>query len=260
MASSRYRGSPVPLSSYGPVAARGTAIKVGSTRSSELAGVSARHATETIRLATAHCTIVIVDIEGFGQHHRSNTNRVRIRKGLYQAVQRAFDAAGIPWVSCRHEDLGDGILVLASADIPKPRFVDELPATLSEELRQHNATHPREEKMRLRLAIHAGEINYDEHGFTGSSIIHTFRLLDATALKETLAEHAAPLAIISSAWFFEEVIRHSENSSSGAYRPTDITNKETSAQAWIRMMPSRRSTRRRAQICATKSPNDGPAA
>jgi hypothetical protein len=209
---------------------------------------SSRHRPSTSPgAATAHCTIVGLDIEGFGRHHRSNTNRLRIRKGLYQAIQNAFDTAGIPWVSCRHEDLGDGVLILVPADVPKLLFADELPGTLTDQLRQYNASHPPEEKMRLRLAVHAGEISYDEHGFTGASIIHTFRLLDAPELKATLAANAAPLAIVSSAWFFDEVIRHSENSSSTRYRRTGITNKETTTQGWIRLVPARRTTRRRLQ-------------
>ncbi|MFJ1766883.1 hypothetical protein ACIOD2_41595 [Amycolatopsis sp. NPDC088138] len=195
--------------------------------------------------ATAHCTIIGLDIEGFGRPDRSNTHRLRIRKGLYQAVRNAFDAVGIAWVSCRHEDLGDGVLILVPADIPKPLFVDELPETLTDQLRQYNASRPRQEKMRLRLAVHAGEISYDDHGFTGASIIHTFRLLDAPELKATLAANAALLAMVSSAWFFDEVIRHSEHSNSGCYRRTDITNKETTTQGWIRLVPARRNTRPR---------------
>ncbi|MET8850343.1 hypothetical protein [Amycolatopsis sp. NPDC004625] len=186
---------------------------------------------------TAHCTIVGIDVEGFGRHQRNNTNRVRIRNGLYNAVEHAFDTAGVPWDSCRHENLGDGVLVLTPSEVSKPLLADEFPEKLAEELRAHNASHPREEKMRLRLAIHAGEVSYDEHGFTGASIIHTFRLLDSAAVKRALAAtDTAPLAIICSAWFFEEVVRHSEKSSSTAYRRTKVTNKETTTHAWIRIM------------------------
>ncbi|MEV4058453.1 hypothetical protein AB0J55_45210 [Amycolatopsis sp. NPDC049688] len=189
-----------------------------------------------------------MDIEGFGQQHRSNTNRLRIRQGLYRAIPRAFAGANIPWDSCRHEDLGDGILVLAPASVPKPRFADDLPRTLVDELVRHNGSHPVEERIRLRLAMHAGEINHDEHGFTGSSIIHTFRLLDACPVRNALANHAAPLVIISSAWFFDEVVRHSENSDAGAYRLTDIANKETTTQAWVRMVTAASSRRSRKRI------------
>ncbi|HEY3471480.1 MAG TPA: hypothetical protein VGL47_40545 [Amycolatopsis sp.] len=192
------------------------------------------HAAE---LTTAHCTIVGLDIEGFGQHHRSNPNRVRMRDGLYEAVERAFGVAGIPWTNCRSGDRGDGVIVLVSAEVPKIRCADGLPDALAGELCRYNATHPPEERIRLRVAIHAGEINYDRHGFTGASVIHACRLLDSPAIRAVLAGNAAPLAVISSAWFFDEVIRHSEHSSAAAYRRSVVTNKETTAQAWIRLVP-----------------------
>lgn len=250
MASPPDCGGPSPRSLSGPLAPLGTTATPApptrfTTSDDVVPTVPAPRGgrpRNCLTLATAHCTIIGIDIEGFGQPHRSNTNRVRIRDGLYEAVQRAFHLAAIPWASCTHEDLGDGLLILAPADIPKPRFADDLPDRLAEEIRRHNATHPREEKMRLRLSLHAGEINYDEHGVTGASIIHAFRLLEAHAFKATLAANAALMAVISSAWFFEEVIRHSENSSAAAYRLTDVTHKETTTQAWIRLI--RRSRRR----------------
>lgn len=199
---------------------------------------------ETIALTTAHCTIAAVDIEGFGQHSRNNINQVRVRHGMYRAMQSAFDTAGVPWASCRREDRGDGVLILVPADVPKALFVDRLPDTLVEALVGHNRIHPVEEQIRLRLALHAGEINYDDHGVTGSSITHTFRLLDADALKRALVESSAVLAVIGSAWFFDEVIRHSEGSRAASYKPVDVTNKETTTQAWIRLLSKRGSTRR----------------
>jgi hypothetical protein len=194
---------------------------------------------------------VAVDIEEFGRYNRTNLNQVRIRRGMYGAMEDAFDKADISWSSCYHEDRGDGILILAQADVPKALFVDRLPDALVSALNRHNTTHPPAEQMRLRLALHAGEINYDEHGVTGSAINHTFRLLNSYALAQSLAASPATLAVIGSAWFFDEVIRHSEGSHSKAYRRTQIVNKETTAQGWIRLLRNRGSNHgsvRRRQI------------
>jgi hypothetical protein len=192
--------------------------------------------SETIMLTTAHCTIVAVDIEGFGRRSRTNMNQVRIRHGMYRSMRHAFDAAGIPWASCRNEDRGDGVLVLAPADLPKVLFVNYLPDILLRALIEHNAAHPVEERIRLRLALHAGEITYDEHGVTGSSITHTFRLVDAPVLRTRLAKATATLAIISSDWFYDEVVRHSERSEAKSYRSINITSKETTTRAWVRLL------------------------
>jgi hypothetical protein len=192
--------------------------------------------SETIFLTTAHCTIVTVDIEGFGRHSRTNMNQVRVRHGMYRSMHEAFDAAGIPWTSCRREDRGDGILILAPAHVPKVLFSDLLPDTLVQALIAHNAVHPVEERIRMRLALNAGEITYDEHGVTASSITRTFRLVDAAALRTKLARSSATLAVISSDWFYDEVIRHSERSAASSYRSINVTAKETTARAWIRLV------------------------
>ncbi|MET8756668.1 hypothetical protein [Lentzea sp. NPDC004782] len=192
---------------------------------------------EALMLTTAHRTIVAADIVDFGQHSRNNINQVRIRHGMYKAMQAAFDAAGIPWSSCRHEDRGDGVLVLVPADVRKTLLADHLPNALVEALVRHNRIHPPRERIRLRLALHAGEINYDQHGVTGYAINHTFRLLDADATRSALKKNSsAVLAVIGSAWFFDEVIRHSELSQAKAYRRVEVSNKETTTHAWVRLL------------------------
>ena len=55
-----------------------------------------------------HRTIVAVDVEGFGDRHRTNRNQLAIRDGLYGAMREAFQRAGIPWNDRDHEDRGDG--------------------------------------------------------------------------------------------------------------------------------------------------------
>lgn len=192
--------------------------------------------TESIALTTAHRTILAADIDGFGAYSRNNTNQVRLRRGLYGALRYALDAAGVPWHSCRREDRGDGLLMLAAADVPKSAFADRVPGALVEALVRHNRTHPVEERIRLRLVLHAGEVTYDDHGVTSSSITHTFRLLEANTVRATLTESSAVLAVVGSAWFYDEVIRHSEWSEARSYRRTTVATKETSAEAWIRLL------------------------
>lgn len=191
---------------------------------------------DKLTLVTVHRTIVTVDIAGFGDRSRTNTNQVRARRGMYASMQQAFAAAGVPWTSCHSEDRGDGILILAPAEIPKALFVDHLPDALAQALARHNRTHPAEERIRLRFAVHAGEINYDEHGVTAWSITHTFRLVDADAVKTAFTRSSAVLAIVSSDWFYAEVIKQSELSLARSYRQIDVTNKETSTRAWIRLV------------------------
>ncbi len=155
-----------------------------------------------------------------------------VRDGLYRAMREAFKHAGIPWVDCNHEDRGDGVFVLVPAEVPKSLFVESLPFAVVSALRAHNSTHPAEERIRLRMALHAGEVNYDKYGATAASINLAFRLLDSGPLKDALAESPGVLAVITSSWFFEEVVRHAA-AYADAYRPALVTVKETTASGWI---------------------------
>lgn len=179
-----------------------------------------------------HRTILVVDVEGFGGRNRT-PDQVAVRDGLYGALERAFHKAGIPWADCHHEDRGDGVFVLAPADVPKGPFVESLPDTLVTEIGDHNGQHSGPERIRLRMALHAGEVAFDGHGATSMAINLTFRLLDAAPLKAALAESPGVLALITSSWFFDEVVRNSRSAFPATYRPVRVAAKETSTVAWI---------------------------
>jgi hypothetical protein len=179
-----------------------------------------------------HRTIVAVDVEGFGDRDRTNRNQVVIRDGLYGAMREAFHHAGIPWNDRDHEDRGDGMFILVGSEVPKSLFAESLPSALVNALRRHNDTHPDLERIRLRMALHAGEVNYDKHGATAVSINLTFRLLECGPIKEALADSPGVLAVIASSWFFEEVIRHNTANAVG-YHPIPVVVKETATTGWI---------------------------
>ncbi len=180
-----------------------------------------------------HRTILVVDVEGFGDQRRTNQHRLVVRDGMYRALQQAFASAGVPWDACYQESCGDGVFVLIPAEVPKGVFVASVPRELASALREHNAAHSAGERIRLRMALHAGEVYYDEHGVTAASINLAFRLLDAGPLKAALAGSPGTLALIASSWFFDEVIRHSPAGDAATYRPVSVTVKETTAVAWI---------------------------
>ena len=81
------------------------------------------------------------------------------------------------------------------------------------------------ERIRLRMALHAGEVRYDDHGVTAAAVNLAFRLVNASALKEALAGSPGVLAMIVSSWFFDEVVRHS--GAAAGYLPVQVAVKET---------------------------------
>src|SRR5215831_19073094 len=119
-----------------------------------------------------HRAITVVDVERFGDPSRTDLHRLAIRDGLYKALSQAFRKSRIAWAKCVSEDRGDGALILVPPDVPKARLVTSLPAGLVAAVNRHNAGCAEQERMRLRMALHAGEIHHDSHGVAGAAINH----------------------------------------------------------------------------------------
>lgn len=181
------------------------------------------------RTRAVHRTIVAVDIEGFGDPRRMDPVQVTLRAGLYGAMQEAFGRAGIPWG--KHEDRGNGMVILVGPDVPERLLVESLPPALADALRAHNRAHPEAERIRLRMALNSGEVTQDEHGIIGASITLTFRLLDSDPVKRALKDSPGALAIIVSSGFYEGVVRHS--TAAASYHQERVAVKETMTAGWV---------------------------
>lgn len=183
-----------------------------------------------------HRTICVVDVAGFGNPDRTRLDHVTIRAGIHGGLRQACEKTGIPWDSCHVEVVGDSVLVLIPATLPKGVPAGLLPPALSAELCAHNGTHPPAQRIKLRMALHAGEITRDELGVTGSAIVHAHRLLDAAAFKKACTRARAPLAMIVSAWFYAEVVRHRPEYAPATYRRVQVAVKETDGIGWVRVL------------------------
>jgi class 3 adenylate cyclase len=181
-----------------------------------------------------HRTIVVVDAEGFSDPSRTNTDQLAVREGLYKALAWSFTRAGIDWAECDQGDCGDGALILVPPHIPKILLVTKWPARLATALNRHNTASKTGARIRLRIAVHAGEVVYDRHGVTGCAINQTFRLVQAPALKEALACSSATYALIASEWIYNEVVRHAPEGRPADYRQIHVAVKETQVAAWLR--------------------------
>ena len=180
-----------------------------------------------------HRTIVVIDVEGFGDRRRTNRHHIALRDGLYRTVQQAFRRAGIPWDASYHEDRGDGVLVLVPPEVPKSLLVAALPTALVAALKAHNGARVGEERIRLRMALHAGEVSSGQHGVTGASVNLAFRLAEAGPLKASLAGSPGVLAIIVSSWFFNEVVRQLAPEAAAPYQPVQVALGETTSTGWV---------------------------
>lgn len=189
-----------------------------------------------VRHQSQHCVLFAVDVAGFTDRRRDDQAQLAVRAALYALVPQAFDESLLGWAGCLHEDRGDGILVVIPARMPTATVVDPLLDLLRHGLRRHNKVAGPANVIRLRVAVHIGEVHRDEHGLAGTEVNHLFRLLDAPALRQALADSGGELALAASDHFYESVIRHGHGMIDPAtYWRSAVHVKETRGHCWVHL-------------------------
>src|SRR6266496_2439983 len=183
-----------------------------------------------------HQSLFVFDVEDFSATYRDDRARAAIRVAMYRLVRDAFAAAGIDWDACTSEDCGDGALVVVPAEVSKVLLFDPLLPALLAALVNHNRDAPFAERIRLRVAIHAGEISHDDHGMTGHDLVVACRILDAAELRAALAKADVPLAVGVSDLVYDTIVRHGHrNIEPSTYHPVLAQVKKTRLRAWIHL-------------------------
>lgn len=186
--------------------------------------------------STQHRAIVVIDVVNFTDPSRTMTHLLAVQEGLYKVLEVAFGEAGIDLDECEVEDRGDGALILIPPTITKSLLADQLPGRLHAGLRRYNATHNDESKVKLRVGLHAGEIVLNAYGAVGKAVNLAFRILDATAAKDALAQSNGVLALIASTHFFNEVIVEDPGMAPESYQQIPVNIKKTKTEAWLRLL------------------------
>jgi hypothetical protein len=145
-------------------------------------------------------TIVALDIES--STSRPDPVKAQLRIMLYELFDAALRVAGIdadqrdPFI-----DRGDGLLALLHpvAQSPVALVLSRVVPYLVRLLATYNAEVEAQRRLRIRVAVHAGEVNDDGHGWFGTALDTTCRLLDAPAAKQALAAAPGPLLAVVSA-------------------------------------------------------------
>lgn len=187
-----------------------------------------------------HQSLFTFDVEDFSARYRDDRARLAVRAAVYRLVRESFTMAGIDWDSCICEDCGDGALVVVPAEVSKVLLLDPLLPGLLAALTEHNRGVSAAERIRLRVAVHSGEIVHDEHGVTGHDLVVVCRLLDAAELRTALSESDGPLAVCVSDLVYDTIIRHGYRGiEPSTFHPVRIQVKKTRLHAWIQLPGSR---------------------
>ncbi|HEU5160984.1 MAG TPA: hypothetical protein VFU43_28565 [Streptosporangiaceae bacterium] len=180
------------------------------------------------------CVVFAVDIAGFTDAGRDDEVQLALRRALYALLAEAFEASGVSWAECVHEDRGDGVVVVLPEAFPAVVLIDPLLHRLRAALRRHNRMASEVARIGLRVAVHMGQVHRDDHGLAGTAVNHLFRLLDAPVLRAALAAAGSELALIVSDHYYECVVRQRPSmTESAAFRPVAIKVKQTRDHGWI---------------------------
>jgi class 3 adenylate cyclase len=181
-----------------------------------------------------HRTIVVLDIVEFAHPQRTDPTRLRLRHQLYKLVRQTLIAAGINPEHAPRVDLGDGVIVLFEPDLSAVQLVDVVIPHLGASLAEVNRQGPGDERLRLRIALHRGDVLIDAHGFVGSALVEACRLSNAAALREQLAATSADMALIVSDQVWRQLPGpHTDPRGPSRYHPVAFTTHDVTTRAWV---------------------------
>jgi hypothetical protein len=143
----------------------------------------------------------------------SNWEKAQLRWSTYELFEQAMLDSGIttdlrdPYV-----DRVDGPMALIHLTdrFPKTWLLTRFAPRLRELLDERNSGYGQHHPLRLRIAIHAGDVTCDDTGWFGNEIEIANRLLAASALKARLRQTSSPVVLVVSEQIHRSVIMHGD--------------------------------------------------
>jgi class 3 adenylate cyclase len=187
------------------------------------------------RLEGQNCTIIYTDVVGFAASTRNDVDRLIVRQATAEMTKAAF---GSYWNACSIADRGDGLLIVASPEVPTMTLLKRLITVLPTELVKHNAIHEAAARVQLRAAVEVGPVIEDEIGVSGEAIIRAARMLESPVFKQAMAERGSVLGVIASDFVYQTSIRQGGALLDPAeYAQVPVNVKESQLVAWLRLVP-----------------------
>ncbi len=180
-----------------------------------------------------HHTVVMVDVASTG--HLIDQHQLRMRADLRAVLATALAQQGLQWTDLHRDDLGDGIRLIIPASVSPSELLDPFVPTLADVLREHRRMVAEDARLRLRVAVHMGLVHHDGHGWAGRTLVHTARLLDATQVRRALSASGGDLVLVVSQTMWDGVVAQGYGLDPAGYRRITISEKETTAPAWIHL-------------------------
>lgn len=192
---------------------------------------------------------------------RGNIALTRIREVLAASLRESVERGGIAWAGCLVDDLGDGIRIAAPPGTGKASLVHPLLHELDARLQAHNRTASASTRIRVRIALHAGEIMIASEGTAAGRPLEILaRLLDSAPVRAGLrsAPESVTLAALMSQHFYEETVPHGyPGIDPHAFTPVRVSAKEYQADAWLYLPASVSMRQGRGDAVVPEPPSSG---
>lgn len=186
-----------------------------------------------------HTSLAAVDICAFGGRRHEDV-QLHLRGKMYEFLADAFDMTRLPWRECYREDRGDGALIILPPAVRAEALLDPLASHLQFLLRQSNRLANDAGRLRLRMAVHAGDVHRDAYGVAGHAVNLLFRLLEAGKFKKLLAASDADVGLVVSEQLYQVATHRAGLVDADAYQRINVRHKETRTRAWVWLPPQHR--------------------
>jgi class 3 adenylate cyclase len=180
-------------------------------------------------------TVLALDAVRFSQH--GTLVQLAWRRGLREIVEEACRRTGIPADAVRLQDRGDGFLGVVAVGVPKARLAADFVRELRIALRTYNRTRNDTGRVRLRMALHYGDVIVDDTGFAGQATVVAARLVDAPPVRQILQDLPAEdfALIISDELYAATVAERLRGLDPHEFRRVAVTVPKFSGMAWVQV-------------------------
>ncbi|ONH33483.1 hypothetical protein [Pseudofrankia asymbiotica] len=185
-------------------------------------------------------TVLALDVKGYSE--RSAPTHLAIRQGLRDVVAEGFRRSNIDPLATASQDTGDGVLAIIPAEVPKAIVVADLIRELGVAVSIYNRTRNAAGRLRLRAALHHGDVIIDGTGYAGDAPIITTRLVNAPPTRAALeADGGQDLALILSDSLYQDTVAQGfRGLDTVDFVQVEIRTAKFQGTAWLRAQGSHR--------------------
>ncbi|AGM07148.1 caspase, EACC1-associated type [Amycolatopsis keratiniphila] len=177
---------------------------------------------------TATSRRVLVVCCNLESYRRANSKIQReMQDLLVRSLNRASQAVGLDRSTWQRHAMGDGEMAVLPQDTPEHVVVDRYVRALDAELTSVNANRPPHMRLRMRMAIHFGDLAKGASGDSGQGVVFATRLVDSPVARAALEQTNASLVVLLSDQVHEAIVQTGR----ATVRPDDFRGVEVEVQA-----------------------------